>query len=246
MAPSYRSYSGKRASSDVTSGLLLQNKPKYWTNGNLCGHDCEMCPKLYRGCWNISLDNWKLWSSGGTRGPPYEHHESRNPSCNGWDISVWTKAVEQPANNAILSHTASMVKNRANYKEKITISVGIATNTHDWFVVTHGNQDLSYNQSYSFAPVELDPVASTGRLDYSHWPAVEDCNGELCGWSFLFWINTGLEMWLLKWLGGFDSSTYHFCCCCWSGQHYYAHHWRSWFDLFLTCSSYKTSCFLLT
>lgn len=36
-----------------------------------------------------------------------------------------------------------MAKNRANYKEKITTSVGIATKKQNGFVVTPGNQGFS-------------------------------------------------------------------------------------------------------
>lgn len=51
--------------------------------------------------------------------------------------------AEQLANNAILSHISSMAKNRANYKEKITTSVGITNKKCDGFVVTPGNQGFS-------------------------------------------------------------------------------------------------------
>lgn len=49
-------------------------------------------------------------------------------ATDGWDTSVWTKEVEQPTNNAILSHIANMDKNRAYYKGKIITWVGMATN----------------------------------------------------------------------------------------------------------------------
>ena len=86
----------------------------------------------------------------------------------GWDTWVWTKEVEQPTKNAILSHIAKIDKNRENYKGKIIMWVGMATNITGYLFLV-GNQDSGYN---SFAPV--DPLASAGKLDSTHWPAVEN------------------------------------------------------------------------